>query len=112
MLSVFWPGPAANHPSAHAVWVVTHVDVMPDYADEVSGMLKALGEGSIKEPGYLLFTVTRQVGRPNHFTVEEGWASHLAFDAHEAAEPTRQFRDKISPMLGALYDQRIYQGLE
>ncbi len=59
-------------------------------------MLKALGEGSIKEPGYLLFTVTRQVGRPNHFTVEEGWASHLAFDAHEAAEPTRQFRDKIS----------------
>lgn len=93
-------------------WVVTHVDVMPSYADEVSGMLKAQGEESIKEPGYLLFTVTQQAGRPNHFTVEEGWASRLAFDAHEATAPTRQFRDKISPMLGALYDQRLYQGLE
>jgi quinol monooxygenase YgiN len=52
------------------------------------------------------------VGRPNHFTLEEGWASHLAFDAHQAAAPTRQFRDKLTPMLGALYDQRIYRGLE
>jgi quinol monooxygenase YgiN len=112
VLTGLWPGPAANHPSAHAVWVVTHVDVMPSYADEVAGMLKGLGEESVKESGYLLFTVTQQIGRPNHFTVEEGWASHLAFDAHEALASTRQFRDKISPMLGALYDQRVYQGLE
>ncbi len=112
VLTGLWLGPAANHPSGHAVWAVTHVDVMPDFAGDVSGMLKALGEASVKEPGYLLFAVTQQVGRPNHFTVEEDWASHLAFDADQAAEHTRQFRDKLGPMLGALYDQRIYQGLE
>lgn len=112
LLNGVWAGPAANHPSAHAVWVVTHVDVMPFYADDVAGLLKALGKESVKETGYLLFLETQQQGRPNHFTVEEGWASHLAFDAHQAGEQTRRFRDKISPMLGALYDQRIYQGLE
>ncbi len=112
VLNGTWPGPPANHSSAHAVWVVTHVDVMPSYADDVAALLKTLGEESVKEPGYLLFLVTQQKGRPNHFTVEDGWASRLAFDAHQAAAQTRQFRDKLSPMLGALYDQRIYQGLE
>jgi quinol monooxygenase YgiN len=92
--------------------VVTHVDVMPPYKYDASGMLKELGEGSAKEPGNLRFVVAQQTGRPNHFTVSEIWADRTSFDAHQAAAQTRHFRDGLGPMLGALYDQRIYRAVE
>jgi hypothetical protein len=28
------------------------------------------------------------------------------------AEHTRQFRDKLGPMVGALYDERLYRALD
>ena len=31
--------------------------------------------------------------------------------ASRPADPQRQFRDKLGPMLGALYDERVYQAL-
>jgi len=62
---------------------------------------------SAKEPGNMRFVVAQQTGRPNHFTVSEIWA-----DAHRAAAQTRHFRDMLGPMLGALYDQRIYRAVE
>jgi quinol monooxygenase YgiN len=45
ILAGFWQSPTPKTPSAHSVWVVTHVDVMPPYKDDASGMLKELGEG-------------------------------------------------------------------
>ena len=97
---------------AEAVWVVTHVDVMPSFKDQTAMMLERLGEGSTKEPGHMLFAVTRQPDRPNHLTVMEAWADRTAFEAHESAIATKQFRDELGPMLGALYDQRIYRAIE
>ena len=75
-------------------------------------MLKELGEGGPKEPGNLRFVVAQQTGRQNHFTVSEIWADRTSFDAHLAAAQTRHFRDRLGPMLGALYDQRIYRAVE
>jgi quinol monooxygenase YgiN len=98
--------------SAHAVWVATHVDVTPDYEKDTALMLKALGEASVKETGNVRFLAAHQPDRPNHFTLGEIWTGRASFDAHQAAAPTRQFRDRLGPMLGALYDQRIYQAVE
>jgi len=58
------------------------------------------------------FVVAQQTGRPNYFTVSEIWADRTSFDAHQAAAQTRHFRDGLGPMLGALYDQRIYRAVE
>lgn len=98
--------------SKHSIWVVTHVDVMPSSKDQASDMLKELGEGSVREPGNTRFMVAYQIGRPNHFTVTEIWADWPSFDVHQAADQTRHFRERISPMLGALYDQRIYSAVD
>ena len=112
VLAGLWQSPTPKTPSAHSVWVVTHVDVMPPYMDEASAMLKELGESSAKEPGNTRFVMAQQTGRPNHFTVSEIWADRTSFDAHRAAAQTRHFRDRLGPMLGALYNQRIYRAVE
>jgi len=42
----------------------------------------------------------------------EAWKDRNAFDAHGMAAHTRQFRDRLAPMSGALYDERLYVVLE
>ena len=90
------------------VYVVTHVDVTPPFADEAASLLGAMFDSTTKESGNLGYDVLRQANRKNHFTVIETWADMNAFDAHVMAAHTRDFRAKLSPMIGALYDERIY----
>ena len=94
------------------MWVVTHVDVPPPFKDSCVALLKTLAEDSRKDPGNLMFEVVQQTSRPNHFTVVEVWKNHKAFAAHGIAAPTRQFREKLGPMLGALYDERLFKAVE
>jgi quinol monooxygenase YgiN len=94
-----------------SVYVVTHVDVVPPRKDDAVGLLKTLGDASRKDDGNLRYEVVQQTNRPNHFTVIEIWKSRKAFDAHNAAAHVREFRDKLQPMSGSLYDERLYRAL-
>src|ERR1041384_1136518 len=79
-----------------SVVVVTHVDVPPPSKDKVVPMLPQLAEAR----------------RPNPFTGVEAWADQKAYDGHVLAAHTRQFRDKLGPMSGALYDERLFRPVE
>jgi quinol monooxygenase YgiN len=103
---------AAAAAAEGALWVVTHVDVVPQYKDEAAALLQRWAEESRAEPGNRRFDVLRQAGRPNHFTVVEAWDDAPAFAAHVLAEPTRRWRTALAPMMGALYDERLYHALE
>ena len=100
-------GSAAAGPTA--VYVMTHVDVPPPLLAELEPLLRQLATASRKEDGAMMFDVLQQTSRKNHFTVVEGWQSNKAFEAHGAGDAARRFRDKLGPMLGALYDQRVYK---
>src|SRR5439155_589163 len=80
----------------------------PGRSDAV-GRLKSLGEASRRDDGNLRYEIVQQTNRPNHFTVIEIWASREAFDAHGMAPHVREFRDRLAPMSGALYDERLYE---
>jgi len=95
-----------------AVFVVSHVDVPPPRKDEVIAALNPLAEGSRKDATNLRFEVVQQTSRPNHFTVIEAWKGQKGYDARIGAPPQLTFREKLGPMLGALYDERIYQGVD
>jgi hypothetical protein len=41
----------------------------------------------------------------------EVWTDRNAFEKRSTAGPQKAFRDKLGPMLGALYDERLYQNL-
>ena len=101
----------ATKSAADAVFVVTHVDVPPPKKDDCISALKTLVEDSRKEPGAARFEVFQQTSRPNHFSVVEIWKSQNAYDAHITAAHTKKFREQLTPMSGALYDERLYKAL-
>jgi quinol monooxygenase YgiN len=92
-----------------AIFVVTHVDVLPPEKDNAANALEQLADSSRRHTGNLQFDVWRQSSRPNHFTVVESWANRGSFDVHEMQKETREFRMKLGPMAGALYDERLYK---
>src|SRR5262249_53555397 len=96
---------------AGAVFVVTHADVPPPSKDSCIAALKTLIAASRKEPGSLRFDIFQQGSRPNHFSVVEIWKDQAAYDAHITATHTKAFRDALTPMTGALYDERVYRAL-
>jgi len=102
------PVPLSGSGTVH---VVTHVDVPGNSRDQAYAALKDLAEASRKDRGNLRFDVVHQKNRTNHFTVMELWADQRSDDAHELAAHTREFRNVLTPITGALYDQRWYKAL-
>jgi quinol monooxygenase YgiN len=105
-------GPVESQPTAGAIWVVTHVDVIPPRKDDGVAALKQLGDDSRPGEGNLRFEVVQQTNRPNHFTVVEIWKGPKSVEAHSMAASTRRFRDRLAPITGALYDERMYTAVD
>jgi quinol monooxygenase YgiN len=105
-------GPIDVSAPREAIVVATHVDVIPPRKDDGVAALKRLGDESRKRDGNLRFEVVQQTNRLNHFTVVEIWKDAKAVEAHSMAAATREFRDKLATMTGALYDERMYRAID
>jgi quinol monooxygenase YgiN len=105
-------GPMDDPQAPGAVYAVTHVDVIPPQRDNAVAALRILGEANRAAGGNIRYEIVQQTNRPNHFTVFEIWRSREAFDANSASAHQREFRDKLAPMSGALYDERLYEILD
>ncbi len=91
-----------------AVYVVTHVDIVPPKRDEGAAEVRKLAEASRGTAGNVRFDALVQASRLNHLTLVEAWTDAAAREAHSAANPTRSFRSALGPISGALYDERLY----
>jgi quinol monooxygenase YgiN len=111
LLSGFSVAPPGAQPGSGTVYVLTHVDVPPPQKDQAIELQKALAAAARKDDGNLWFDVLQQNDRPNHFTLYEGWRDRKAFDASIMAAHTKEFRQKLNPLEGALYDERLYQAV-
>jgi quinol monooxygenase YgiN len=103
---------AAPQNRSGQVYVMTHVDVMPPFADGCAALLKAMRSQSRNDSGNIGYDVLRQEHEPNHFAVAEVWASGADFEAHVVAAHTVAFRQKLLPMIGALYDERLFTEIQ
>jgi len=95
-----------------SVYVLTHADVFPAGKDEVAAMVKQLADDSRKDPGTQRFDAVVWDGHANHFHLIEAWSDRAARQAHALADHTRQFRAKLVPFEGALYDERLYEAIK
>ena len=110
---------AARAVPAGALYMVEHVDFLggdPAIAIAAAPLVKTLAEASQKEAGALRYDIYRQPPpRINHYEVVAVWTDAKAFDAHETAAHTLQFRAATAQGGKAwranLYDQRLYKGL-
>ena len=66
---------------------------------------------SRRESGALRFDLLQSTERANHETLAEAWESEAARRAHEVSAAARAFRRGLGPLLGALYDDRLYRGV-
>jgi quinol monooxygenase YgiN len=90
------------------LYVVTHVDLMPNYVADGTPLLVKFASDSRKEKGAIRFELLQEPGRKNHFTIVSVWENQSAFDAHLETDHTRQFREKLQPMLGGPLDERLH----
>ena len=119
MLQPFANAPARPAPAAGALYMVEHVDFLggdPAIAIAAAPLVKALAESSQKEAGAVRYEVYRQPPpRINHYEVVAAWTDAKAFDVHETAAHTREFRAASAQGGRAwranLYDQRLYKAL-
>src|SRR5438132_277085 len=95
-----------------AFFAVSYVEVMPGSRAAGVAALKQYRDASRKDEGNVRLDVLQGSTRPNHFTIVETWQNQKAFDAHNAAAHTRQFRDTVNPVLGSPMDQRLFKVLE
>jgi quinol monooxygenase YgiN len=84
------------------------VDVVPTEAAAGTKLLKQYVAETQKDKGVVRVEVYIQISRVNHFTLVEVWQNRQAFDAHEAAAHTKQFRAQIEPLLGSPYDELLH----
>jgi quinol monooxygenase YgiN len=100
-----------------ALYMVEHVDFRggdPAVAEAAVAYVKALAESSQKEAGALRYDIYRRPApRINHYEVVAAWTDAKAFDAHETAAHTLQFRNATAQggrvWRVNLYDQRLYK---
>ncbi len=91
------------------VHVITHIDLMPTGVPAGIAALKQFAAATLKEKDCIRFEILQQDGRPNHFTLVATWKSKSAFDAHDAAPYTKTFREKMQPLIGSPWDERLHQ---
>ena len=103
-------GPKAATP-AGAVVGITHVDFIPTRKDEGVTLANALADQSRGRPGNIRYDIWVQASRANHLTIVESWTSMAALEKYTTEAATRTFREKLMPMSGSLYDQRLYRVL-
>ena len=102
-------GSLPNAPGLNTIYVITHVDLIPESDGKGLALLKAMRDSSSRETNNLAYEVLQQENRPNHFTVVEMWKNMSALEAHIDAQQTRDFRQALLPMEGAPYDDRRYE---
>jgi len=99
-------------PGGGAVYAVSHIDVNPVNRPKTEPILKQLVEDSRKDAGNLRFDVYQQLRALNHFGSVAVWRDRKAFEAYEGQAHTKAARAELLPLLGALYDERLYQPVE
>jgi quinol monooxygenase YgiN len=119
MLEPFANAAARPGPAGGTLYMVEHVDFLggdPAIAIAAAPLVKALAEASQQEAGAVRYEIYRQPPpRINHYEVVAAWTDAKAFDVHETAAHTREFRAATAQGGRAwranLYDQRLYKAL-
>jgi quinol monooxygenase YgiN len=94
-----------------AVYAITHVDIVPAQKDIGVAATKEMAAEGRKAKDNIRFEALTQDSRTNHMTVVEIWKSRKAMEAQSATPGMKAYREKVSPMSGSLYDERLYKAL-
>jgi quinol monooxygenase YgiN len=96
----------------NAVFLVTHVDIVPKMKDTGVALTRELAAAGRKLTNNIRFEALTQNSRPNHMTLVEIWTERRAVQVHSVTAHMKQYREKLLPMSGSLYDERHYRAVD
>jgi quinol monooxygenase YgiN len=94
------------------ITLVTHVDIMPPRKEQGTTLLVDYAGKFRKAEGNTAYNLIVQPGRLNHITVVESWANLAAYQAHSETPDFKAYRHALQPLMGSLYDERLYKLLD
>ncbi len=102
-------GPVRAAPGSDTIFMQVHLDVFPAGLAPTLVAVKEVAEAARKDNGNLRYDVVQSVKAPmSHMTLFAAWQNRKAFDAYEMSDYGREFRDKVGPLLGSPFDDRLY----
>jgi len=106
-LGLFAPTPAQE--PGRQLYVVTHIDLNgPGAAAEGTKLLQQFVADTRKDTGAVRIELLVEPTRLNHLTMVQIWQTRADFEAHLGAAHTRAFREKLQPLLGSPFDERLH----
>jgi len=88
--------------------VIARIKARADKVDELRSVLSALVEPTRKEPGCLSYTLLQNNEDPTDFTLVEEWESNKALESHLASKHFKDAGAKLSGLVAAKADIRLY----
>jgi quinol monooxygenase YgiN len=93
---------------ANTVFVLVHVDIAPEAKQQGARAISALTQQSQTVEGNYVFNVLNQSSHSNHFSFFEAWANPADFTEYKDQAFVRRFRETLMPIMGSIYEERIY----
>jgi quinol monooxygenase YgiN len=90
------------------VYVITHIDIIPTNMEAGRDLLESYATALRGEPGLMRFELLRQLYRPNHFETLAVWESEDHYVLSLGAQVTLVYRERLHPLLGAPFDDRVH----
>src|SRR5215831_17317503 len=88
--------------------IAIYVDISPDFTAEAIVLLTKYRGAIARDEGNAGVIVLRETSRQNRFVVVEAWNTDAAFQTHEAAPHTVEFRSRLRAIHNSPYDQRAH----
>jgi quinol monooxygenase YgiN len=104
VFEVFAQGPSP-------LYVVTYVEVKPPAKPEAATLLKSHRDAARRDEGNLRAEAVQHAARPGQFVLLTAWKDQKAYEAHAAAAPTREFRDKLQGLRNSPADDLFHNAL-
>jgi quinol monooxygenase YgiN len=97
--------------AAQPAYVITYVEVAPNFSSEARQLILAHSVDAEKASGAVQVDALQRIDYPSHFALVEQWQSQSARQAYASTENVVKFRAALGPLQSAAYDERIHSPL-
>jgi quinol monooxygenase YgiN len=106
------PASTTNESATTGLYVISHLDLGPPDQARGQTALTQVIDAARHSPGNLRFAAWQQANRPNHFNIVAVWSSRTKLNDFAASAAARAFRTSVGPLIGSLYDERLYRRID
>ena len=94
------------------VHVITFVDITPNNKDNGTELCKQYIADSRKDAGVTRAELLVQTNRPNHMVMDIVFQNEAAYEKNQGSQRTKDFKNKLIPIIGAPLDERPHYALQ